>query len=129
METFIFAYHIVSHVYPKGDSFKFGGGYEFSAAPQLPVQRRFRLKFPTMAWMRDGGGLISAAIEPELNIKALIDFYERHYTHKAFIYPHPIFGNLTVKFSADQPFEVPPSLPGGSGATESFELMLVEQPL
>lgn len=129
METFNFPYHVMSHSFPKGDSFKFGGGYEFSAAPQLPLQRRFRLQFKSMAWFRDGAGVVVNSIEPELNMLALVEFYERHLTHKKFIYPHPIYGDIIVKFASDQPLEVPPAMPGGSGATEGFELMLTEQPL
>jgi hypothetical protein len=127
METFDFPYHTTRHVYPKGDSFKFGRGYEFSAAPQLPVQRRFVLSFPTIQWFLDAAGTADASIEPQINALALDEFYRRHYTWKTFIYPHPVFGEIKVKFAADAPFEMPKSLPGGTGATDEFELTLVEQ--
>lgn len=127
METFNFPYHTPTHVYPKGDSFKFGRGYEFSAAPQLPIQRRFTLSFNTMVWFFNGSGVPDATIQPTLNILALDEFYRRHYTHLPFIYVHPVYGSLTVKFASDAPFEIPKSKPGGSGATEAFELVLIEQ--
>lgn len=127
METFSFPFHVPTHIYPKGDNFRFGRGYEFSAAPQLPVQRRFRLSFNVMKWEFNGSGVADATISPDTNIYALIQFYERHYSHKAFIYPHPVFGNITVKFAADAPFEVPKGILGGTGAVEPFELTLVEQ--
>lgn len=130
METFDFPFHVPTHSYPKGDSFKFGRGYEFSAAPQLPIQRRFRLHFNTMLWyFNESTGEIDGSVEPQTNIKVLIDFYELHMTHKKFIYPHQVFGNLIVKFATDAPFEVPKGMEGGSGAVEPFELVLVEQPL
>lgn len=128
MDVFSFPYHVPTHIYPKGDSFKFGRGWEFTAKPQLPVQRRFKLSFSVMQWQfNPTTGLADATINPETNILALINFYEAHYTWDAFIYPHPVFGNITVKFAADAPFEVPKGLIGGTGAVEGFELILVEQ--
>jgi len=128
METFNFNYHTITHNYPKGDSFKFGKGYEFSAAPQLPIQRKFRLYFGSISWFKKDG-VWDPTVEPTNNALALIQFYERHYTYKKFIYPHELYGNLTVKFATDSPFEVPKSLKGGSGVTEEFDLTFVEQPL
>lgn len=118
MDTFNFPYHQVTHVYPKGDSFKFGKGFEFSSAPQFPVQRRFTLSFPTLVW---------GSADAQLSMNAMITFYEAHYTNTAFIYPHPAFGNITVKFAADVPLDVPKTLPGGGGSTDAFTLVLVEQ--
>jgi hypothetical protein len=108
---------------------KFGRGYEFSAAPQLPVQRRFTLHFETIQWFFDENGEADATIEPQLNALALDEFYREHYTWKSFIYPHPVFGDLVVKFAADSPFEMPKAIKGGTGATEPFELVLIEQSL
>lgn len=127
MQTFDFPFHTLSTSYPKGDSFKFGRGYEFSAAPQLPVQRRFQLSFELIQWFLDDAGEIDATIQPQLNALALDEFYRFHYTHRAFIYPHPVYGNLTVKFASDAPFQMPKSLVGGNGATDRFELVFVEQ--
>lgn len=129
METFNFPYHHPTHSYPKGDGFKFGRGYQFSAAPQEPVQRKFTLHFNTMIWFLNEDNTPDRVTEPEKNMQLLVDFYERHYTHKKFIYPHPTYGNITVKFDTDHPLEIPRSLKGGSGATDSFELVLIEQPL
>lgn len=127
METFNFPYHVPTHSYPKGDSFKFGRGYEFSAQPQLPVQKRFTLRFNVMKWEFDNSGVADASINPTTNILALIQFYEAHYSYKTFIYPHPVLGNINVKFAADAPWEVPKGIVGGTGAVESFEMVLVEQ--
>lgn len=127
METFDFPFHVPTHNYPKGDSFKFGRGYEFSAAPQEPVQRRFTLHFNALQWFFDEDGQADETIEPQMNALALDAFYRRHYTWKAFIYPHPVFGPLKVKFAADTPFEMPKGVEGGTGVTESFELVLIEQ--
>lgn len=130
METFSFPYHVPTHAYPKGDSFKFGRGYEFSSAPALPIQRRFKLFFNAMIWYFDAvTGAADNSTDPELNMMALMEFYERHLTHKKFIYEHEIFGTLIVKFASDVPFEVPKSIQNSGGVVEPFELVLVEQPL
>lgn len=128
MDRFDFPYHIVTHAYPKGDSFKFGRGYEFSS-PDGVVQRRFTLYFESIVWYFADDGTLDATINPQTNALAFDQFYVAHLTHKAFIYPHPVYGDVTVKFAADAPFEMPKSIKGGSGATEAFSVVLVEQPL
>jgi hypothetical protein len=129
METFPFIHHVPTHTYPKGDSFKFGRGYEHSAAPQDPLQRRFTLAFDLLIWEKNGAGVYDATIEPATNALAFDEFYAEHRTHKKFIYVHPVYGSMICKFAADAPFTMPRGLKGGSGATDSFEVVLVEQPL
>ena len=128
MQTFPFINHVPTHAYPKGDSFKFGGGYEHSAAPQDPLQRRLKLSFSMLIWYKNDAGEYDATIDVENNALAMDNFYREHRTHKKFLYDHPVFGEMAVKFAADAPFEMPKGY-GGAGATESFELNLVEQPL
>lgn len=129
METFDFPFHTPTHTYPKGDGFKFGRGYRFTAAPQLPVQRTFTLHFESIVWFLKDDDTVDKNAEPQINAQRLIDFYERHYWHKAFIYPHPVYGNLRVRFSEENPLEVPKSLKGGNGATDNFQIVLIEQPV
>jgi hypothetical protein len=129
METFNFPYHTPSWDYPKGTAVKFGRGYTFSVKPQGPLQRTFKLNFKGgMRWFVNLDGTINATTQPTMNMKRLVDFYEAHLTWKTFVYPHPVFGNVLVKFDPDSPFNVPEPLSGGSGQTESFTLQLIEQP-
>lgn len=128
METFDFPHHVPTHVYPKGDSFKFGGGYEHAAAPSGPIQRRFTLSFSAMIWYKNAQDEYDPTIDPEDNVYRLIQFYEAHLTFKKFIYPHPVFGDLICRFATDAPFDVPAGK-GGTGVTNEFQLTLVEQPL
>lgn len=130
LELFPFDVHTTTWSFPKGDGFKFGRGYSFSAGPQLPIQRTITLSFEAMLWLRDEDEEWSAEAEPlNLNIWALLKFYERHHTWKNFRYSHPILGELIVKFAPDSPLEIPKSRPGGSGATTDFTITLLEMPL
>lgn len=129
METFPFYMHHPVTVYPKGDGFKFGGGYEATHAPLEPLQRKFKLHFSAMIWfINETTGLPENTTEPHLNMLALDEFYRRHLSWKKFIYPHPSLGNINVKFSADNPWEHPKTLKGSGGVTDEFEMILVEQP-
>jgi phage-related protein len=127
MEIFDFPNHTVTHVYPKGDSFKFGNGYEFAAKPFGPPQRTFKLTFEAMVWFLNDDGSADTATEPGINMQRLIEFYEEHQTWKKFLYPHPVYGTLIVRFK--EPLETPQSLKNAAGATDKLELTLVEQPL
>ena len=128
MDTFGFANHVPTFTFPKGDSFQFGNGYQFAAAPQLPLVRRFTLSFQGLIWYMNGSGVYDATIDPANNALAFVNFYLANTTYKSFIYPHPAFGNLICKFAADAPPEIGKSLPGGTGVTDVFDVFLVEQP-
>ena len=127
LPVFNFPFHSPTHVYQKGDSFQFGRGYQFNAAPLLPMQRTFRLTFKGMCWFQNAQGQYDPTINPQLNIYTLLQFYEAQFTNLPFTYPHDVYGQLTVKFSAANAFEVPKTIDGGTGMTEGFEMMIVEQ--
>lgn len=128
LDVFPFSMHTVTHTYPKGDSVKFGKGYEFNAKPLLPFQRTFHLYFSAMQWFFNADGSLDTTSNPSFNMGALVQFFEAHDYSQAFTYPHPIYGDITVKFAAGTAFEIPKSLPGGSGVTEPLQVDLVEQP-
>lgn len=128
LAVFPFVNHTPVHRYPKGDAFQFGKGYEFSAAPQEPLQKRFVLKFNALTWYFTGTTPVNN-VDVENNAMAFDEFYRAHLTHKKFLYNHQLFGQITVKFAPDTPFEMPRSIDGGGGVTEGFEVTLVEQPL
>lgn len=58
------------------------------------------------------------------NMGALEAFYNRHKLHKPFIYPHPVYGNIEVRFM--DPLKIPEGIVGGNGALEDFNLTLIE---
>lgn len=63
---------------------------------------------------------------PEINLGLLEDFYLRHKMWKKFIYPHPIYGDLAVRFS--RPLILPKGYTDGNGTVEPFELEFIEVP-
>lgn len=127
-ETFDFGGYVPSWNYPKGNSFKFGQGYTFAIKPQAPIQRVLKLSFQGgLVWFQNANGTINNTTQPTINMQRLCEFYDRHLTHVTFILPHPVWGNTYVKFDAENPFNVPPPVKGGSGVTESFEMQLIEQ--
>ena len=129
MAVFDFPNHTMTTTFPRGDSFKFGRGYEFASKPQLPLQRRFKLHFNGVVWYFNSNGTVNASTDLPNNAARLTAFYETHQSFEPFTYVHPLYGSLTVRFAADAPLDLPKSKEGGSGMTDSFEVVLVEQPL
>lgn len=127
LETFSFPYHSYSTEYPdSGFRAKLGGSYEFSAPAPAPDQRVFSLYFPVMKYYLLAG-VITLVTKPELNLAVMEAFYNRHKLYKTFIYPHPIYGNVNVKFN--KPLKIPNGMAGGDGAISGIEIEMVEQPL
>lgn len=128
METFTFEFYTIRpDTYRTNDTFTMGKGHEFSVKPLLPIQRRFVLEFEEgLKWCQDGSGAFVNSVTPTRNILKLIEFYEAHEMWKRFVLPHPIYGNLTVRFA--EPLATPKARRGGSGWTEGFELKMIEQP-
>jgi hypothetical protein len=128
-DTFNFPAHTLNWDFPKGSSFRFGGGYTFTAKPQDPIQRTLKLNFDSMRWILHQDGTLDLTTDATHNLGALCAFYEAHQTYKTFIYPASGLGNLYAKFDAENPFQVPKPMVGGSGWSEAFVLQLIEQAL
>src|SRR5262245_11203428 len=126
MDTFNFPYHKVRTIYPDNSArVQFGGAYEFVAKPNAPDQRIFILTFAAMRFFFTSGTL-DANVSPTVNYKNFRNFYEAHRLYEKFTYPHPEFGNLTVRFH--KPLNDPEGIAGGNGAVGQFEIELIEQP-
>lgn len=61
---------------------------------------------------------------PELDFNKLKEFYIRHKSFKSFIYEHPVYGDMLVRFS--KPLVLPKKMSGGQGVVEGFTLELQE---
>ena len=118
METFDFPFHTVSDEYPvSSTTIKLGGGYQFASKPRGPDQILFKLSFKAM-WF----GTLNAQID----MQAMIDFYEAHRLYEPFEYEHPTRGLVVVRFS--KPLVVPKGIEGGGGQTEPVSIELILQP-
>ena len=133
METFIWNYHTQGTKYQEGVTIRLGNSYQYAPEPPSVDQRIFQLRFATMfyytRWVTVSGVLTEVLDDtrtPELNMLLLEQFYQRHRMWKSFIYPHPVYGNLEVKFN--KALNVPPGIIGGDGALQGFDLELLEQP-
>ncbi|WCD44160.1 hypothetical protein Lumi_021 [Xylophilus phage Lumi] len=126
MDTFNFPFHAVSTKHNSdGSAVKLGRGYTYTSKPTAPSQRLFTLSFQAMQYFGTDGNP-NKAIKPQINMAVLDDFYLAHELWSDFIYPHPVYGNVVVKFN--KPLEIPEGLPGGNGVTKSFSIELMEQP-
>lgn len=127
METFDFPYHSQSTENPEsGFRGSMGNSYIFTAEPTDPDQRKFTLNFATMKYFTDENGVLDDSIQPQLNMLALINFYQRNKLYKSFHYVHPVYGELEVKFN--KPLTEPDVTPGGFGTVKAFTVELIEIP-
>lgn len=125
MQTFNFPYHTQSTEYPEsGTRVQLGSGYIFTSPPNGPDLRRFNLKFEAMKYFTNELGAIDLTQKPEINMAVLENFYKTHKLHKTFIYPHPVYGNVQVKFYS--PLKIPEGIVGGNGVLKDFTLELIE---
>ena len=126
METWDFPYFGFRTKYPvEGGQYNLGGGYTVTTAPDAPAQRTFTLSLRGMQYYLDGSGDIDATVNTDTNMSRLENFYIAHKLHASFTFPHPVYGDLTVKFS--RPLDIPEGIDGGNGILPSFELELKEQ--
>jgi hypothetical protein len=128
MDTFDFSYHRVSHTYPQNSNqIGFGGGYVWASQPDAPPQRTFTLKLPGFKWYVNNDGTPDKTTNAAINNAGVLDdFYKAHQLYATFVYPHPYFGNINVKFKS--PLQFPDPIAGGGGVIPEFDLVPIEQP-
>lgn len=127
LDTFNFPYHTFETDNPtSGVNIQLGGSYMFTTPPTDPDQRIFTLSFPAMKYYVGEDGLPEAGTEPTKNMKTLSDFYRAHLLYKSFLYPHPVYGTLEVKFN--KPLKEPKVTDGGMGVVKDITIELVEIP-
>ena len=126
LQVFDFPFHLFDTEYPEsGTRIQLGGNYVFTAPPTGPDLRKFNLSFKAMKYFVDENGEIDKTQRPQINMAVLEDFYNAHKLHKSFLYPHPVYGNVRVKFYS--PLRIPQGIEGGNGALKDFKLELMEE--
>ena len=127
MDIFPFDKHIVRTEYPQNSTrVTLGSGYTFDATPDAPDARTFYLQFQGFAYFQTEAGEVDTTTEPTKNFALLDAFYQAHRLHVQFLYNHPAYGQVVVKFK--EPLKTPNPIRGGMGALDGFELTLVEVP-
>ena len=127
MQTFTFPNHQWATDYPEtGVRVQLGGNYTFSAGPDAPPARSFKLYFTGFKYYVADGVVDKVTNAAVNNMGALEDFYAAHFLHESFVYPHPVYGDIVCKFN--KVLRIPKGIKGGDGMVEDFELELIEQP-
>lgn len=126
MDTFNFPYHEFEDTYPEtGGGMKFGNSYDFRFAPSAPPTKIFTLNMTGMRYIFSGESIDDTSV-PQLNIRVLDAFFLKHQLHEKFIYPHPVRGDIVVRFMS--PLEIPKVIRGSRGILPDFTIKLIEQP-
>ena len=134
MKTFDFPMHVLEVEYPESSvKMKYGRGYEFASRPRGPDQITYILHFEAMWFFteRDGFPALGATTildlnrNPQLNMALLEKFYQEHRLFEPFYYPHPVLGNVVVRFNEPLKYKIKEN---GRGQVEPFSVRLLTQP-
>lgn len=99
-------------------------GWNFSARPSVPYQRKFRVTLYGMRWyLNEYTGLYDRITDPEHNAHLLELFYQEHGTWQAFYWNHPHLGRLKVRFAAK--VDVPEGIQNSGGLVDKFDITLI----
>ena len=113
--------------YPdSGVRIQFGNSYTFAAPPDAPDQRIFKIMLQGMQYFLDVDGEIDRTVKPERNMAKFEDFYLLNKLWDSWTFPHPVYGDVQVKFH--KPLMIPKGIKKGGGVLPDFEIQLVEQP-
>lgn len=127
LANFDFPYHTVKTDNPdSGFRVQLGGSYVFSAPPTDPDQRLFTLTFDGLKYFTDGLGALDETIQPQINMYAMIKFFQTVKLYQSFHYTHPVHGLLEVRFNKPLSEEV--VMAGGFGVVKEFSIELIEIP-
>lgn len=87
--------------------------------------RVFSLDFPLL-FLREEAELKTSGLyyRPELDFNSLKNFYIRHKSYRPFILPHPVYGDVVVRFA--KTLSLPKKIQGGAGVVQGFTLELQE---
>ena len=99
-------------------------GWSFSSKPNVPYQRRFRLKLYGLRWYTNPTtDYFDATINPDFNAHALELFYARHQNWNPFLFTHQHLGLMTCKFQGA--VTVPAAPEGSGGWLDPVEVTLI----
>lgn len=106
----------------------FEGSYQYAAPLANPKSakdlRVFNITIPAMRYYFGGQGELLVDYERSTNLAWLEWMYNIHKMVKPFLFDHPIYGSLKVRFA--EPLKIPKGLKGGQSASESVGVRLIE---
>ena len=106
----------------------FEGSYQYATpredAKRLRDLRVFTVTIPIMRYYFGSQGQLLIDYERSTNFAWLEWMYNIHKTVKPFLFDHPIYGSLMVRFA--EPLKVPKGIKGGQAALDSVGITLVE---
>lgn len=98
-------------------------GWQFTARPTTPYQRKLKVTLHGLRWYTQANGLYDTTTNPTFNARLLEQFYEAHETWDPFLFNHPHFGTMTVRFAAT--LAVPAGLPNSGGLIGPVEVNFI----
>lgn len=128
MLTFPITAFKIETVYPESSvRLQFGKSWTFTAPPDAPDQRTFKLYLTGMKYYVDENKVIDEETNASINNLAVLDnFYQEVRMYTWFNFNHPVYGTLVCSFN--KPLTIPKGVEGGNGVVEDFEVELLEQP-
>lgn len=101
------------------------GGQSFVPYKSVKPVRNISLDFPLLFLQESVHAAYTGLVyRPELDFNTLKDFYLKHKSYKPFIYPHPVYGDMVVRFA--KPLALPKKTAGGIGLVQGFTVELQE---
>lgn len=99
-------------------------GWNFSSKPNVPYQKRFKVKLHGLRWYLDPATeLYDETTNVDFNARVLEKFYERNQAWNPFLFTHQHLGQLTVRFLAA--LSIPPAPENSGGWLDPVEIMLI----
>lgn len=100
-------------------------GWQFSAKPNTPYQRRFKITLHGLRWYLNGSGYYDNTTNPTFNAKRLEEFYERNETWQSFLFQHQHIGPTPFECRFLNPVAVPAGLANSGGFLAPLEIQLI----
>ena len=98
-------------------------GWAFSAKPNVPYQKSFKVTLHGLIWYLNSDGTFDRLTDRKHNARALEEFYELHGTWDSFDWYHPHLGALQVRFKAA--VTIPAAIPNSGGLCNPLEITLI----
>lgn len=126
LERFIWVNHNFATKYQEPFSrVQSGNNQGFVVKSEVKPVRYLTLRFPILS-IKEPEDTIKSGLNftPHLDFNALKAFYLRHQSHSNFIYEHPVYGDMVVRFA--KPLSMPKKNESSTGTVQGFTLELIE---